>query len=123
MSAPKEDQDSAENGATPIYILEVGTWKITRKETSGDGPAIIWCHKAELQGNTLRMTPKDQSAGWSFGETKRSVRKVGKIETIKVEDDESWELNLDTLVWTHQKSEWQTVPKKKQKKSRGRRAI
>jgi hypothetical protein len=41
------DADNAlvfHRGITPVYLLEVGTWKMKKVKTGGDGPGIIWNH-------------------------------------------------------------------------------
>jgi hypothetical protein len=117
MSEPQADQDSAANGNTVIYTLDVGTWKMTRRETTGDGPGVIWFHEADLQGNVLRVTGKAPQM-FMGDKTQRRVMFDGSMEKVTVNEDEEWTLDLETMTWTHRESEWQTVEKKKKKKKK-----
>ncbi|KAF2822302.1 hypothetical protein CC86DRAFT_410672 [Ophiobolus disseminans] len=83
--------------------------------------ATFWLSRNQIIiGNVIRVSRKNEE--FSFGETWRTTMVGGAKKIVDVKDDEVWALDLQTLVWTHQKSEWQTVPKKKQKKGRGHRA-
>ena len=73
-----------------------------------------------LQGHTLCVSGNEDKDTWCFSETKHYVKVYGKKEAVKIEYGETWELDLETLAWTHVESEWKTVPKKG-RKGRGRR--
>ncbi|KAF2250807.1 hypothetical protein BU26DRAFT_270363 [Trematosphaeria pertusa] len=100
--------------ATPIYLLKVGTWGMEKVETAGDGPGIIWNHKAELKDgqDVLRVAGVDGE--WEGDRTQRTVViKEGETRTVGVEFEEAWELDLANMRWTKEASSWVTVPKKK----------
>jgi hypothetical protein len=86
-SSSDADNASADRGITPVYFLEVGTWKMEKVETGGDGPGIIGHHQAELQIDIVTVTGAVRG---SFDEekifqTERRVVKDGKADSVKVE--------------------------------------
>lgn len=110
-STPQRDVSDS----TPVYMLNVATWKMTRMETTGRGPGLIWNHQATLQGNVLRV---EAQADVLAGQTECSVMVAGKRKRVPVQDNEVWNLDLGTMVWRHEESSWQTVTRKPRWSSR-----
>jgi hypothetical protein len=109
MSTAEAETDAScvDSGNTPIYLLDLGTWEILRVETTGQGPGIIWGHKAVLQGSVLYVTAQASDA--SMAKAQRRVMVSGEMNTVQVLKDEAWSLNLETLVWRRQG--WQAMTK------------
>lgn len=82
---------------TPVYRLEVGTWKIEKVDTTGVGPVWIWAHSERLEGNEIfvfsenvdivKMNMIMKRGG------ERDILPNGEVGGAK------WALNLDTMVW------------------------
>lgn len=104
MSSGEVDDALAARGITPVYLLEVGTWRFEKKETHGEGPGIIWQHMAELTDDGLRVTTAGASVA-DHEKTKRKVFKEGKSELIEVEPDTVWKLSLEDWTWKLKASE------------------
>ncbi|KAF2017829.1 hypothetical protein BU24DRAFT_407801 [Aaosphaeria arxii CBS 175.79] len=51
------DVKQRNEGVTPVYRLEVGTWKIQKMETTGDAPGWIYKHQASLEGQDIVVGP------------------------------------------------------------------
>ena len=112
MSSGDEDDALAARGITPVYLLEVGTWRINKKETLGDGPGIIWRHVAEVTNGGLRVSAAEGVA--DYEKTKRKAFKDGKSEGVEVESGTVWELSLEDWTWKQKASET-TVPGEEKK--------
>ena len=74
------------HGLTQVLSLELGTWRISKIETSGDNPGWIHGHKACLSevGNEILI---------SGGEFERDE------DASLVENIDEWSLDLDTWQW------------------------
>ncbi|KAL1592768.1 hypothetical protein SLS60_011184 [Paraconiothyrium brasiliense] len=104
----KVDETLAASGVTPVYLLEVGTWKFEKRETHGDGPGMISRHVAELVDGVLRVTTGDPGYE-EYYKTMRKVFKDGQSEHIDVESGTVWELRLDNWTWKQNASEQATL--------------
>jgi hypothetical protein len=119
MNAPKADEDFAATGITPVYILDTKTWMMDKKDTTDDGPGIIYKHEARLDEGVLRILATKAEELWAG--TMRGITKHGKYESIKVGFGEVWELDIVSWTRMYQANEWVTVEKKKNKTKGGHR--
>ena len=86
---------------TRVNKLEIGTWKMHKVETTGEGPGNIWSHEARVE--------KDGREIWVTGgrergvfETERYVRVGGESREVRVGVGEKWVLDLETRGWRHE---------------------
>lgn len=92
-----EANERKKRGETPVYRLEVGTWKIKKMDTSGNGPGWIWRHDAELEGTAIRI--KANGEGRDYLKTQRYITKDGKTDSVEVGNEVVWVLDLGTMIW------------------------
>jgi hypothetical protein len=118
MSSPEADDAIVKHGGTPVYILNIDTWKMEKKVTTGDGPGILSGHKAVLQGDVVRIEGSYEE--FCYPKPKHMVAKNGQTEDVKIVFGEAWELDLDSWTWKHQATKWETVGPKKRGRGRGR---
>ncbi|MCG8314200.1 MAG: hypothetical protein MI976_13405 [Pseudomonadales bacterium] len=73
---------------TPVYRLDINTFKIEKVETTGECPGWIYNHSADLKGqSTIRI------------QGGKIVEKVRESEVHRLNKFD-FELSLDTLTWT-----------------------
>lgn len=90
----KQLVDSQARGETPVYRLEIGTWKIEKVDTNGPGPGWIYHHQA-LEGD-------EQICVLFDGETRRCLKVDGKIESVAIDKGERWVLDLKSMAWKYE---------------------
>ena len=84
--------DGRKHGTTPVYELNIDTFKITKVSTGGIQPGWIYNHDAILEdSNTICI---------KGGE--RLVMVDGKEQHHWIDDD--YKLNLETMTWTRHKA-------------------
>lgn len=71
----------------PVFRLRVGTWEMERMVVSGESPGWIYEHKAEIQGNGIRIS----------GGKVLAVDADGKSSIT--DNASEWHLDLTTFVW------------------------
>ena len=75
-------------GTTPVYRLDIKSFKIEKIETSGQCPGWIYNHSAHLEGQTVIRI--------QGGEI---LKKIGEKEAHQLNEFD-FELSIDTLKWT-----------------------
>ncbi|KAF2123192.1 hypothetical protein BDV96DRAFT_562093 [Lophiotrema nucula] len=122
----KKSKASTERGETPVYRLDVGTWKITKVDTAGEGPGWIRSHMASLEcGEEIRVSGKEVDRWSSFDSTKRTAVVEGtngkkKHKEVDVGSHETWVLGLADWSWRKElvdyvPTEWQVKKERKRK--------
>jgi hypothetical protein len=76
------DASCVGSGNTPIYLLDVDAWEVMRMETTGQGPDIIWGHKAVMQGNVLYVPAQVSDA--PMAKAQRCVMVSGEMNTVQI---------------------------------------
>ncbi|KAF2686802.1 hypothetical protein K458DRAFT_485955 [Lentithecium fluviatile CBS 122367] len=57
------DNALAERGATPVHLLKVGSWKMEKVETNGEGPGVNYEHRAQLKDGVLKVGRLEEVEG------------------------------------------------------------
>lgn len=100
----EEDQKIQKRGETPVYRVEVGTWKIEKVVTGGGGPGYVFYHRAQLVGEEISIcTDRDNyhDKYSSHSRAKRTVAEGENFSSVEVGLDETWWLSLENLTWRY----------------------
>lgn len=92
------------SGETPVYRLDIGTWKISAVTTHGNGPGSIHEHAAKLVGDDIVIShiEKGNTAPNSMSfRTKRYTLKDGERVGVEIGVNEEWTLALKDMTWQH----------------------
>ncbi|KAF2727203.1 hypothetical protein EJ04DRAFT_517406 [Polyplosphaeria fusca] len=90
-----------DEGQTPVYRLDVGTWKMTEIETEGDCPSGICRHEAALESDgaapIIRVRGTEDHPYLSA--TTRYMVRDGEEVSVEVDHNETWTLDVFEKKW------------------------